>query len=361
MDASINDFPAMSFNDLADSIAINWIAADQQNRKPPCAFVLGAPGGGKSALARSIEKVCAARHLVFDDVVEINPSFFDPTDMLGTPWRVDNVTDWAPPRWMLNRLTKGKVLLNIEEGTDCEMLMQNLLARIINDNNLNEVVFGNLFIIVTGNRSSDKSGASRLSTKLGNRVLTYAFKTEYEQWRAWYIRDPRRDPLVTAFLAKNTDLLHAFDPNSQGVCPTPRSWEKVGYMPRSLFRTEEQWLCNVQGAVGRSAAVAYATFCRFASKLPDLNEIKRSPSSAPVPTELEVLYILSGAIGRDATDKNADAYMTYLYRLRKEFRLLAISDAVRNSMGTPTDVTLSKSVSDWMGGEGLEVNLASTY
>jgi len=124
-------------------------------------YIEGKPGGGKSALASDIGK-----QLGFDYVVQFFASLRDPVDLLGTPRNDGDVTRWIPPA-ELKRLETGRNLLIIEEISDCNTQMQNALCGLIYDKRVNDLHLSpETYIIATGNRTQDKSGANRLVSKL---------------------------------------------------------------------------------------------------------------------------------------------------------------------------------------------------
>ncbi len=64
-------------------------------------FILGAPGGGKSACAR---EVIASLDIPADNVVEFTASLRDPVDVLGTPNNTGEYTRWVPPEEFYSKL-----------------------------------------------------------------------------------------------------------------------------------------------------------------------------------------------------------------------------------------------------------------
>ena len=155
----------MKFSDLEISIKAQF----ESGHKVPF-MLLGAPGGGKSALARKIGK-----DMGFDNVVEFNASLRDPVDLLGTPNNNGETTKWIKPD-DLAVLESGRNLLIIEEITDCIASMQNALCGLIYDGSVGNLHLSqDTYIIASGNRTEDKSGANRLSTKLANRMRILDF------------------------------------------------------------------------------------------------------------------------------------------------------------------------------------------
>lgn len=80
----------MKFNDLKNSILVQF-AEEQGHLVVP--FVVGQPGGGKSACAREIARELQAKFNIPDErVVEFNPSLRDPVDIMGIPFKSEDGT-----------------------------------------------------------------------------------------------------------------------------------------------------------------------------------------------------------------------------------------------------------------------------
>src|SRR5207237_3268364 len=103
------------------------------NRLTP--YISGKPGGGKSALTRSIAKSMGIEP---DLYVEFNPSLRDPVDVMGTPNNRDQeFTRWVPPAafWKLRAIPGDDRprFLNIEEFSDAYVPLQHPICRTIPD------------------------------------------------------------------------------------------------------------------------------------------------------------------------------------------------------------------------------------
>lgn len=221
----------MKFSDLKQTILAQFMVPGG-NRIVP--FIEGKPGGGKSACAREIVAELKKQFNIADQqIIEFNPSLRDPVDVLGIPFKHESGTHnvWLPPEEFYNlREGVGYCALIIEELTDAPMSMQNPMCRIILDRWAGSVKLSDkLFIIATGNRIEDKSGASRMSTKLGNRLRCLPFDENLDDWIVW-ARENKIDEVLIKFLQFQPKLLSDFDPTRK-TNPTPRSWASVSLIP----------------------------------------------------------------------------------------------------------------------------------
>lgn len=243
---------------------------------------------------------------------------------MGVPFKSEDGThsEWLPPaEFYAIRAGQGPSILILEELSDASMAMQNPLCRVILDRYAGQLKLSEqLFIIATGNRVEDKSGANRLSTKLGNRVRTLEFESNVDDWMKWAY-EHGINSLLTSFIKFRPALLNSFDPKV-AVNPTPRSWEDVNRVPVELDATT--FFEHVKGAVGEAAATEYTSFIRMAKEMPDPNEVIKNPERAPIPDKPNVLYAYLGAVECLVNKKNASKMIKYAMRLSPEMQTILI-------------------------------------
>ncbi|WP_462391083.1 ATP-binding protein [Parasutterella excrementihominis] len=310
----------MKFSTLKSSVLLQF---SQENGHLVVPFITGQPGGGKSACAREIAKELQTKFNIPDErVVEFNPSLRDPVDIMGVPFKSEDGThsEWLPPQEFYTiRAGQGPSILILEEMSDAGMAMQNPLCRVILDRYAGQMKLSEqLFIIATGNRVEDKSGANRLSTKLGNRVRTLEFESNVEDWMDWAYTHGIKS-IVTSFIKFRPALLSNFDPKV-AVNPTPRSWEDVNRIPTELDAAT--FYEHAKGAIGEGAATEFAAFIKVAKEMPDPQEVLKDPKKAPVPTKPDVLYAFLGAVESLIDKKTAKNIVAYGARLSPEFQTI---------------------------------------
>lgn len=307
----------MRYSNIKTSI-VEQFKAPGGNKIVP--FILGAPGGGKSACARDIVDTMG-----FETVVEFTASLRDPVDVLGTPNNAGEFTRWVPPEEFYN-LRHGRAALILEELSDAPVPMQNALCGVIYDRRAGQLQLSpDLFIIATGNRTEDKSGANRITSKLANRTRRFDFQENIDDWTEWAL-DNDVDPVLIQFLRFRPGLLSDFDAN-RFANPTPRAWERVNLIPASL--DTGLFFDNVSGEVGEGAAAEYTGFRRIYMSLPDVDSILLDPMGADVPQDPATLYALTGALARKSTKDNFDRVSKYLSRMSPEFNVMATKDAIK--------------------------------
>ena len=309
----------MRYSNIRTSV-LSQFQVDGGNAVVP--FILGAPGGGKSACARDI-----VQSLGIENVIEFTASLRDPVDVLGVPDNTGMYTRWVPPQEFYQlRQGVGRAALILEELSDAPVPMQNALCGVIYDRRAGNLKLSDqLFIIATGNRTEDKSGANRITSKLANRTRRFDFQENIDDWTEWAL-DNDIDPVLIQFLRFRPGLLSDFDAN-RFANPTPRAWERVNLIPDSL--DSGLFFDNVAGEVGEGAAAEFTGFKRIYMSLPDVDSILLDPANADVPQDPATLYALTGALARKSTKDNFDRVSKYLSRMSPEFNVMATKDAIK--------------------------------
>lgn len=314
---------SLTFNALSRSIIRQF---NMKNGFKVVPFILGQPGGGKSACVRAIAKeIQKLRDIPDERVIEFNPSLRDPVDIMGVPNTDGEYAKWCPPEefWAI-RKGQGPSILILEELSDATMAMQNPLCRVILDRHAGQLPLSEeLYILATGNRTEDKSGANRLSTKLANRTRMYEFETSAEEWCSW-ARKNEINPVTVAFINFRPGLLSDFDPKRLQN-PTPRSWEDVSRIPEDLSPAE--YFDSVAGSVGEGAAAEYTAFVRIAGELPDVDDFLKNPASCKTDNPA-VLYALIGKMVDGVNKKNFPKYWAWFKTLSPEFCIMAVKACV---------------------------------
>lgn len=322
----------MRYANILKSITSQFSAPDGAKIVP---MIVGAPGGGKSAVAKQ-----AALEIGIEpnNIHQFFVSLRDPVDLLGTPAHDEHVTRWRKPE-DLAVLEHGRHALILEELPDGSIPMQNAVCGLIYDRKVGQLKLSkNVYIIATGNRVKDKSGANRMTSKLLGRVRSLEFTENIDDWSEWALLNNLRVDLIQ-FLRFRPDLLSAFDPDR--VCPTPRNWERVAMIPEDF--PQELFFENVAGDVGEGAAAEFTAFIKTFRSLPNIENLVMNPERAEVPTEPAVLYALTGALARRISKDNFDRVNKYLTRMPPEFNVMCVRDAMKIS----PDIVNTKTFVEW--------------
>lgn len=326
----------MKYQDLKTTIIANLARG---NELVP--FIIGKPGGGKSSLARDIVRTLGIKP---EHITEFNPSLRDPVDIMGVPDISGDHVKWKPAEefYRLREIEgddEPRALI-IEELSDANPAMQNPLCRVILDRYAGELkLHHNLFIICTGNSTEHKSGASRMTTKLGNRLQQIEFTENLDDWCEWAL-DHDVQPSIIQFMRFKPGLLSDFDAN-RAVNPTPRSWAMLDQVAPDMRK--DLYFQHIKGCVGEGAATEYLAFKEVADSLPDMDEVLLDPEHHKLPEKTNVLYAFVGALAHRASEDNFDRVCKVLYRLPPEFSVMCGKDAVKLCPA----IKKTKSFLDW--------------
>ena len=336
----------MRYKDIASSVTAQLLA-DNGHRVVP--FIVGKPGGGKSTVCREIAaNIAKAKKIPNERIIEFNPSLREPCDIMGLPDTKGEYSRWCPPEEFYRiRKGEGPSILILEELSDATMDMQNPLCRVILDRFAGNMALSDeLYIIASGNRTEDRSGASRLSTKLANRMRTIEFQENLDDWVSW-ASDHGINPTIIGFLRWKPNLLSDFDP-TRSVNPTPRSWEDVSRIPETF--SVSVFLEHVKGAVGEGAAAEYTGFLKIVNTLPDWDVVKADPANAPLPADPATVYAVCCRIAQEVTKTTLPKMWMYVERLAKEYQVVFWKMAPKPMRDTKLFQTFARENIDMLAG-----------
>lgn len=316
-----------SFTHTVDLMEINF-------RNPATAkraiMLLGKPGCGKSSTAYELADRLDVPH---ENVHVTHPPRQNPVDYMGLPnLSDDNQMRWAEPE-LLHTLSTGRHILMVEEVAQCGPMMQNTIAGLCLDRRTNSVALSDeVYIILTGNNVEDKAGAKPIMTHLGNRVMVLNVEYGIKDFEPYAMSQKHMDPMGLAFLIKSPNKLFDFDP-SRLPNATPRSWEYALSMDFNNIPPHLR-APALEGILPEGIVSEYLAFRQVADRLPDPREIRRSPGSAPVPTEVDVLYVATAGLIIETDDVTAfEELMPYITRLPQEFQTLYVHTTQRRVDG----------------------------
>jgi MoxR-like ATPase len=284
-------------------------------------FIWGPPGVGKSSVVRQV----AQAHKL--PLLDVRASLLDPTDLRGIPAVVDGKAVWCPPSFLPDGSSPAGLLF-FDELNAAPPLVQASLYQLTLDRRVGEYELPEGWrIVAAGNRAEDASIVFRMPAALANRFVHLDFEADYDDWRAWALKEGVH-PLVSSFVAVRRELLLDMSVTDRGF-PTPRSWEMVSDAIKAAGGIEPV-KDVVLGIVGEGAAVEFLAHCEAALTEAQIAEILASPQSAELPTTLSALYALVSYVIADGKRTSTQkAASVLLERLPVEFGVLLARDLLR--------------------------------
>lgn len=287
-------------------------------------FISGSPGCGKSALGYDL-----AKQFPFDNVVDLNLSLLDTPDVAGLALLngdSDVLSFKKSP--LVAALQTGFNLLTIDEFADATPGMQNLGRRIMWTREVNGLrISPTTFIVCMSNRTTDKSGAGRVSGKVKNAVSQYTMVSNLDDWTDWAL-DANIDPVLIQFLRFKPDLLDKYDPDAD-CSPTPRQWDLVNCVPNTL--PADLFFADVASKVGEGPAAEYTAFRKIFASLISPEEVVMNPTTVRVPTDLSAQYAIVGSLSNFSNANNVERIATFMSRLPTDFEVMFWQDTIKRS------------------------------
>jgi len=312
-----------------------------------CAFytrqnlqLLSAPGQGKTTqILQTAAKILAARPKA--KLITFDGGTLSPTDTAMSMPDMENlviqkVIDGRLPNYYDD--PDGEGIIYIGEvplmGTESSKGMQKLW----NHEDIGGSKHGNFKIppgyvfIGDGQRTTDRSGAQKLTRSNASRFVTY--NLDWDAAHGVEIATAHYHPKIGAFLSRNPDLVDNYADvfekeraandlslveGNNGAWASLRSWAKLGglleYSERSGFSIQpEDIYARVSSSVGRS----FEVFCQMLDNLASLEEIAKRPEKAPVPTKMAELYALAAMLALTVKGDTFKPVSVYLNRYPAE-------------------------------------------
>ncbi len=242
-------------------------------------------------------------------------------------------------------------ILLIDELPQCDNSAQKILANFVQTKEIHgQRLKPGWLIVTTGNKVSDRAGANRLLSHLGNRQTRIELEVSLDDWIDWALNNNIKTELM-AFLKFKPDNLNRFDAQ-QDICPTPRAWAEGVNEALSIVSPQSE-MEVFKGDVGEGPAAEFCGFLKIFRNLPSVDSILLDPNGIEVPKMPAVLYALCGALAHKTTKDNFSRVMVFVSRMPTEFSVLFIRDVVRRC----PEVQTTKDFIVWAAKDGAKLLL----
>ncbi|MCR4616787.1 MAG: MoxR family ATPase [Lachnospiraceae bacterium] len=328
----ISNVPTVSVNCMVDMLSKAYSKLINE-KKPitymPSVMLWGAPGVGKSdgvrQLAERLEQLTKKKTFVTD----VRLLLFNPIDLRGIPTANEDKTlaVWLKPQ--IFQMDEGKDIINIlflDEITSAPPSVQAAAYQITLDRTIGEHRLPeNCIVIAAGNRTTDKSVATKMPKALANRLLHLEIEISFSAWEEWAVKEGI-NPLVLGYLSYRNNSLMKFDTSDADLAfTTPRSWKLVSDV-LGIFEDDIECAFNmISGLIGVGEAFNFRTWIKEYRNLPKVEEIFEGNHHG-VPRSTSVLYALTSDM--------------VLYAKEHKGEYDKIANSIKYAMKMPSDFSM---------------------
>jgi hypothetical protein len=256
----------------------------------------------------------------------------------------------------------GPIILMIDEYGKANPSVKNALLRLMLERKIGSyTLHPDSIIFATTNLGAEGVG-DLLPPHARNRIsVVTARKPNNVEWIEWGINNDI-DHTLLGWCKDNPQLFHSFEehinPDDNPYIFHPKQQRAAFVTPRSLEAASDILKARVglddmtvtamlMGTIGARAAMDLMAFVSLSDQLPSLEDIKKNPSTAPVPTSAAavcmVVYRTLATIERDWID----AWMEYMARLDKEAQGMFANNVRAPKYGRREIVMFNKAFQQW--------------
>lgn len=355
----------MKISELKD-VLVKLIGAMMEGKYHKTAiYIEGKVGVGKS---EAVKQVAKELDIGF---IDVRLTTCDPTDIRGLPMfseadsKGNRKTVWLPPVFLPDAEKESRGILFFDELTTAHQSVQQALYQIlIPPYKLGEYQLPDGWVVISaGNRAEDKAGIHSMPAPLINRMMKLEIEPDFVEWRQYEMLKGCPTEVLYYLQAVGRDNWQGEPNNNNDPFPTPRTWEMVGEVIKTVGQSHAKLPELIAGLVGKGCVAEFMAFLELRNKIPDPDEILAGKDL--IATDMDAMWALTGALlsrYRDNT-KHAERLVEYalkipeLYKEKKgksdhqtfqEFSAILVRDAFLLDTGNKRKaVEKTKSYSAW--------------
>lgn len=304
---------------------------------------LGDPGSGKTtnaiaaAIAESVSK---------NNIFVYNLQNYMVTDIVGalrkhdgSPEHVELFPDQKEGDWVAQR---PMIMPPLSIGDEpCILVLDELPQAIIQSKAVAQLLSDgfigphklppNCTLILLGNRSSNRAGASDLPAHIPDRCFCGVLSPLADEVMD-FLLDNQYRPEVVAYVAwiaaSEQGSIFKFDPKAM-ISRTLRSFRKLN-IALGMGLTGNARRKLIIAALGSHDGQNFLATEEAMKRFPDPDEILKDPDNAPIPAELDQQYAVAMKVSAALNLKNSAAIFRYINRFsQQEIAHTAVSSAIK--------------------------------
>jgi hypothetical protein len=303
----------------------------------------GSPSSGKTAVGYKVAKECKFTPIVFSLLDH------DPVDIAGLPDLSGNKAtfktfDTFPIAG--DHLPEGSNgwLIMLDEFCSGTRAMQSAANRLLYERMVgNHQLHERAFVMAMGNLDTDNAFVQEMPAHTKSRQIHLYVTQDIQEWIEWAIEADLDKRVISYAMSKPTTITK-YDPEYVGInYPCARTMEMLSEQIKGAEVTRDL-LPLVQGTIGEGVGLEFYNFTQLSDKLPDMKEVLRSPSTAPLPEKMAYKWAMAGIIVEAFSTANAASLMTYLARLPKDYQYIIL----RMSIQSDSSILSNSEVDAWV-------------
>jgi hypothetical protein len=273
-------------------------------------YIWGHPGVAKSAVVAWFAKSIGAV------LIDIRLAMMEPVELNGLPVPVneENYFTWLKAYWLAKIPTDRPVILFFDEFAQAMISVQNVARSITYDRKSGDFKLpDNVYPLCASNLDNDRSGTERMPSHVANTFIHYELMKDKEGFVQWAETEGGFHNHVLSWLHQAPDYLYRFDPSNKLNC-TYRSWEIISEIEHRAVSDDLKELA-IYGTIPKDIASAYWTFRAYANRLVPLEQVFGNPEEAPLPSDLDAQWLMTGSAAEVTTAETFAAGLKYFKRI----------------------------------------------
>jgi hypothetical protein len=293
----------------------------------------GDPGIGKSYFYKMI-----ADHFNLE-LIDIRLLTYDPTDLNGLPGLSADGTRRQfklPEEFPIDGVDavpagKSGWLIVFDELPNANPSLQAAAYKIILDRKIgDQPLHKKALCAAAGNLLTNRTGTFRMNEALKSRLIHFIVKSSTPNAIS-HAEDAEWDHRVLSYMRFSGNV-NNFNPDNDDYTYTcERTLDMLQKMIKPMKQVGWDQLPLVAGTVGLGTATEFIGFCEVYKDLPDLNNIRKNPETAPIPDDKSALFALTGTIAKHLDEDNITDYIKYIERMGIDFQIITLKNTYKNN------------------------------
>ncbi|MBQ6885223.1 MAG: AAA family ATPase [Clostridia bacterium] len=293
-------------------------------------FLWGPAGVGKSQAVRQIAQEIEKRTDKKAQVIDVRLLLFNPIDLRGIPTINEDKTlaVWLKPQiFKMDENPDTVNILFLDELTAAPQSLQAAAYQICLDRKVGEHQLpDNCIVIAAGNRTTDQSVSYKMPKALCNRLMHFNVTTNYKAWLKWAMTNDI-DNRIIGYLAFADNKLCVEPESSDLAYTTPRSWEHVNYLLKTIDTDIDTILPLISGCVGIDTAMEFKTWVKTHNDLPAVEDVLKGRNFKYPRTSDALLAFVSSLVSA-------------IHSYREEISVTELENACNYINKIPTDFAM---------------------